>query len=108
MTYRYEYDGFDFTLVNDNGDVIDRMDEIGICFDKRDSVLLKHGQPERVHKYYQEIKEKIAPINEYEDEILFDICFISGKFPVEEINKCLDICDYVGTFYKKTMKGLIS
>lgn len=108
MSYRYEYDGFDYILVDGNGDIIDRMDEVGICFDKTDSVLLKHGQPERVYRYYKESMEKINLIGDRISRELFDICFVQGKFPIEEINKCLDICDYVGIFYKKMMKDLIS
>jgi len=101
MAYKYEFDGFDYLLIDDNGDTIDRMDEVSVCFDKTDSVLLKHGDPKKVYKYYEETRRKIALLNDFDGGMLFDICFIQGRFPVEEVNKCLDICDYVGIFYKK-------
>jgi len=97
--YKYEFDGFEYYLVDDNGDTIDRMEEVGICFDSDGDVLLKHGQPERVYKYYH---DTIVKFSDFPD--LFKITFIQGKFPVDEVNKCLDISGYIGIFYKKLVK----
>jgi len=60
------------------------------CFDKELNVLLKYGMPSVVKGHYDIASKRFS-----------GLCFIEGEFDVEEINKCISICDYIGKFYQK-------
>lgn len=87
-------------LTNDH-EILSMSDEVAICFsmDNGMTCLHKHGSPEKVNKWYEETRKKyIAHGLRHEADSLL---IISGKFPVEELNKMLDITGYIGSFVKK-------
>lgn len=100
--YHYEFSNGSYYLKDECGDIIRMSDEVSICFSMIDEdhvVMHKHGSPEGVTKWYDETRKRYieAGLNKEAREL----GVITGKFDVVELNKILDICDYIGTFIKK-------
>ena len=88
----------EFELVEDS-EILDRFEKLGILMDKEGSVLLKWGDINRVKKTFEENSKKFRDGGFYDiadDLVLLDI----SKLDQEEIDKCIDICDYCGKIYK--------
>lgn len=75
--------------------------EVSICFDKADNVLLKHGNPAIVSDYASNARQRYAAAG-FAD-VAEDLVVITGAFDLEELNKVVSICDYVGRFYKNLL-----
>lgn len=70
----------------------------------------KHGSKENVKLYHDNAVEKYRALSEegllFKDtalEMLNQIYFISGKFELEELNKCLAISDYIARWHKNNI-----
>ena len=74
--------------------------EVAILFDRDCSVLLKHGEPERVRA---EFKRMHLAFGSHPDgaDAANSLTLICGEFDLEELNKVLGICDYIGRLYAK-------
>jgi hypothetical protein len=81
------------------------VDSIAIAFDKESGTLHKHGSPEKVRVWYVEARNKFVTAGF--PDVADDLVVIEGRFPIDEVNKCLDCTGYVGTFYKKLLAGEI-
>lgn len=96
--YTKEGDDYVFTL----GDLrVNAGPEVAICFDKAASVLLKHGHPDRVTAYANQARQ--AYLNAGFIHGAEDLVVITGAFDLEELNKVVSICDYIGRFYQKLL-----
>ncbi len=71
--------------------------EVALCFDKADSVLLKHGAPALVQPYYEESRKRLIAVGF--SSMAEDLVCIVGAFDLEELNKAVSICDYIGKLY---------
>ncbi|GBG14586.1 uncharacterized protein NMK_2185 [Novimethylophilus kurashikiensis] len=79
------------------------MDEVSICFDKESGTLHKHGRPELVQDWHAKAQAKYreAGFDEMADELIV----ITGRFALEDLNRCLSTSGYVGVFYNRLLKG---
>jgi hypothetical protein len=67
---------------------------VAIAFDPELGVIHKHGKPELVNKRALLLRKTIP-----------SLVVIEGRFPLDELNRCLLICDYVKRFYNKLQAG---
>jgi hypothetical protein len=76
-------------------------DEVAIGFSKGEPwcCLHKHGSPEQVQKWLERNREKYMAAGLIDEAN--SLAMISGKFPVEELNKCLDCTGYLDSMLKK-------
>jgi O-phosphoseryl-tRNA(Cys) synthetase len=97
-TYALEDGTYVFYL---DGDRLFETDEVGILFDKAANTVLKHGRPEQVNAEAQ--KMRTAYLAQGFVDIANDCIVMQGKFDIEDLNKTVRICDYVGKLYKKLL-----
>jgi hypothetical protein len=120
--YHYEYKNNLYYLIDDRGEVTTTHEEVALGFSynsEEGGTLHKHGSPENVNKWAIKARKKFAeaardlelhkkltglgiptsPIDY--NQMANEIVVIEGKFPVEELQKCIDISGYVGIFYNK-------
>jgi hypothetical protein len=77
------------------GDVLDRMENIAICYDNMGNapdsypIMMKFGSPDCVKPWHE--KAQAA----YLGELSSDLCYVYGKYEVEEINKCIECTGYL-------------
>lgn len=64
------------------------------------SVLHKHGSPAGVQRHFDRMRTAYvaAGFTDLASELRM---ITSDRLPVEELNKCLDICDYLGRMVRK-------
>ena len=81
--------------------IVHGCDEIAIAFTKEQDgnyILMKHGDPELVQKWVDRTREL------YKDSLTHtspDFYMITGKFPVEDLNRLIDTSGWVKVFLQK-------
>lgn len=76
-------------------------EEVAILFDARDNVLLKHGLPDVVQASYTQMIDTLTA--QGQTAFAHDLVVIQGRFALEDLNKTVSICDYIGRLYKKLL-----
>jgi len=98
MKYIHKNNKYSF-ISADEGIITREIDEVAIAFDKETWTLHKHGRKEYVEKWFNKtikIFKKAGFI-----DMANNMVMISGKFPVEELNRCLDTTGYIQIMCKK-------
>jgi len=72
---------------------------VALIFDRADGKVLKHGSSETLHKWMAAI---IRLMEKSEIKLIGGLTLIEGKFPVEELNKCVENQGYITKFYRET------
>lgn len=92
---RLEYTGYrledneTYSLVDfETGEVLDTMDEVSILFDG--TTILKHGHPNKVNWRSQYLRKAFTQAG-----IEHDIHLVSGKIPIDELDKILTLTGYL-------------
>lgn len=101
---KYEKTNEGFSLKDGELHVDDKMKKVGMVVDcygypARDPIVIKHGEYERVKKYYNDMKEKLMSstvetkfYKKLSDSILFvDV----SEWTADEINQSLDTMHYI-------------
>lgn len=105
--YRINEEGnYELTDASD-GEVLRTMPEVALALDKSEAtgILFKHGDPQRVQAWARTHQQALAAAGH--TDLAEDVVVITGRFPPEEINKCLDIAGYVVRFYRRLVAGEI-
>lgn len=82
------------------------QDQLGLAIQLDTGSLVKHGDPETVAAWATKERTKLraAGLNEWADALVV----VSGRFPLEEVNKCLSNTTYAGDFYRRLAAGEIA
>ena len=77
---------------------------IALAFDKAEGVVRKHGSPERVNPWAANELQNLgaAGLSKLADNLVV----IEGRFPVDEVNKCIAITGYCNQFYLKLQEDI--
>ena len=103
MTTQYGYliiDG-EYVLYSEGEAICPPTAELSIAFDKNDGVLHKHGAPALVQAWHVAATKRLRDAGFI--DLADDLICISGRFPLEDINRCLDCSGYIGRFYAKLL-----
>jgi hypothetical protein len=85
-------------VLHDEGERIGKpLELVAIALDKDSGTLHKHGSPEYVEKWCEAARTKFRT-HGYHD-MAAQLVVITGRFPLEELNRCLRISGYAGKFY---------
>ncbi|OUL98807.1 hypothetical protein [Variovorax sp. JS1663] len=81
------------------------LDQISLAIDTAEGTLQKHGVPDLIAAWYANTSKKLrdAGCGEWADNLVV----VTGRFPVEEVNKCVGAMSYAGIFYKRLIAGEI-
>jgi hypothetical protein len=81
------------------------LDQVSLAIDKAEGILHKHGIPDRVSAWHANASKKLRDggLGEWADNLVV----VTGRFPLEEVNKCLSCMNYAGNFYKRLLAGEI-
>jgi len=81
------------------------LDEIALGIDIENGTLHKHGPAERVHEWHVVTSKQLRAggAGEFADHLVV----VTGRFPLEEINKCLTHTGYAKVFHQKLAAGEI-
>jgi len=96
---RYKFLHDKYFLTDENGRILENMDEVAICLDVKLGVRLSHGSPKSVLEYYEGAVQRLKDVDF--TEATEDIIMIQGKFPVGELNKLVEDALYISTFIKR-------
>lgn len=79
------------------------MDEVAIALNSDGGFLVKHGHPRRVQAYVADTKARLraAGCTEMSDAL---VC-ITGRLPVEVLNRCLEVSGFAGHVYREAIAG---
>lgn len=72
---------------------------VALVFDRMEGKVLKHGAPETLHKWMAAV---IRLMQKSEVKLVGGLTMIEGSFPVDELNKCVEMPGYITKFYRET------
>lgn len=102
----YELNCTDYVLFKGDQPVSKLLQEVSLAFDKEAGVLMKHGSKEMVSTWLVDAQAKFR--NGGHPELAEQLIMVTGRFPVDELNKCISISGYVGRFWQKLQTGALS
>lgn len=97
MTYEYRLIDEKYVLHDEGAPIGTPLELVAIALDKDSGTLHKHGSPEYVEKWCKAARTKFRT-HGYHD-MAAQLVVISGRFPLEDLNRCLSITGYAGKFY---------
>lgn len=105
----YQFNCGQYVYFRDGEPVTKPADTIALFIDKADGTLHKHGDPVAVRKHHQTTCGAYRASDSPEVNALADdLIVVEGRFPLEEINRCLSITFYAKRFYEKLVDGQIA
>jgi hypothetical protein len=104
-TYAYTLNCGQYVLTIDGVPQTAPADTIAIGFDKEDGTLHKHGTPHMVSQWSVTTTGKLGTVGLH--ELADNLVVVDGRFPLEEVNKCLSISGYCKVFFEKLQRGEI-
>ena len=102
MNYEYRFINEKYVLHDEGEPIGQPLDEVAIALDKDSGTLHKHGSPEYVEKWCKAARMKFRS-HGYHD-MATQLVVISGRFEIEEINRCISISGYAGKFYERIVE----
>jgi hypothetical protein len=83
--------------------------KVAMCFHKLTGELFAHGRKEYVDAWQKKTIERlISDIgNKDRNESIASLVVVEGRFPIDEINKCISTDGYCRQFYEKLRSGFI-
>jgi hypothetical protein len=72
----------------ETGDVLDTMNEVSVLYDG--TILLKHGSPDRIDWRLKLLRDMYNS-----NDIPHKLHVITGKIPIDELDKILALTDYL-------------
>jgi len=103
--YHYTTNCGQYVLMDGDDCLCGPYDEISICFDKESGTLQKHGSPSDVEAWRKKAADKLLAAGF--DEMAANLICVTGRFPLEELNKCLSNSMYINLFYRKLLAGKV-
>ncbi len=106
--FRYRMEGTEYALVDEHDRIHWAGEEVAVAFtycpDDRsiEGTLHKHGSPEMANAWAEKTRKKLVDAGHL--DMANEIVVVSGKIPLEELNKMIDISGYVGIYYKSVLK----
>lgn len=107
----YKLENNEYHLYNNGEFILNAGNEVSISYtysnkdkERRMAVLFKHGSLIEVKKRHDDFINRMMALNESMKEDVFDTSeqyMITGKFDLEDLNKALSICDYIGIIHEK-------
>jgi hypothetical protein len=105
MLYQYRLSGGQYVLCEGGIPKSAPVDEISMAIDRASGTLHKHGDPAWVQQWAKTAQAQFRSVGF--NEVADDLVVVTGRFPLDEINRCLDTTTYVATFYERLTKGEI-
>jgi hypothetical protein len=91
-------------LVRDgSGKVFNRVKNPTAVYDARDSVLMKIGEKEIIHGFFEEVQTRYRAFGFTKEAN--DICMLELPKDQEVIDKVFQICDYIGVLHRAITSG---
>lgn len=103
MDYHYKMNCGQYVL-HDGADPIGPvMDEVALAFDCESGTLHKHGSVAMVSKWHEtaQAKFRAGGFADMADQLLM----IAGRFPLEDLNRCLSTSGFVARLYERLRRG---
>lgn len=102
----YELNCTDYVLFRGDKPISKLLQEVSLAFDKEAGVLMKHGSKEMVSAWLSDAQEKLRSGGAH--DLAEQLIMVTGRFPVDELNKCISISGYIGKLWMRMQAGEIA
>lgn len=103
MDFGYKLNDGQYVLYDGEDPIGPCLEEVAIALDKASGTLHKHGDPALVAKWFQHTQAKFRAAGF--DDIADDLVVISGRFALEDLNRCISTSGYAGRLYQRLLAG---
>lgn len=102
MAFEYRIEDGLYQLYDGDEPLFDPIVDVAICFDALTGTMHKHGPVERVQNWHANFQRKLRAVgDDLSVRMANEVVCISGRLPIEELNKCLSIGGYPKLLYRK-------
>ncbi len=105
MNLNYRLNGGQYVLYKGDQPTTAPVDEISLVIDRAAGILHRHGNSDQSRAWIENAQAKFRDGGHA--QFADDLVLITGRFPLDEINRCLEARTYVTTFYKRLVSGEI-
>lgn len=101
----YRMEGTEYALVDEDDCIHWAGEEVAVaftyCLDDQgmEGILHKQGNPEKVNDWAEKTRKKLADAGHL--DMANEIVVVSGRIPLEDLNKMIEISGYIGIWYKR-------
>lgn len=99
MDYHYRLNGDHYVLHDGDTPIGEPLNEVAIALDAESGTLHKHGAPVHVAKWLEKAKRRF--IQGGFPDMARDLVMIEGRFPLEDLNRCLSTSGFAGRLYAR-------
>ena len=103
MEFNYQLNCGQYVLHQGDKPIHRVLDEVSLVFDKECGALYKHGAPEAVQKWLTKTQAKFRAGGF--DGMAETLVCITGRFELDDLNRCLSTTGYVRTLYERLQAG---
>ncbi len=101
MSYQYQMNCGQYVLHHDGKPITAPSDTVAMALDVNMEIMLKHGSPYAVSAWVRLTKDRM--IKGGHQDMADTIVMIEGRFPLDQLNRCLDTSGYVMMLYNDMM-----
>jgi hypothetical protein len=103
LSYSYTLNCGQYVGNRDGHPVTAPMDEVAIALDAVEGFLHKHGDPVMVRQWVANCQRRLSEASA--GELASQIVVISGRFALDDLNRCLTTSGYAGLLYERALQG---
>ena len=109
--FSYRMEGEEYALVDEFDQIHWAGEEVavGFSYDPDDDIpgtMHKHGSPESVNRWASTAQKALRAAGDVLGQEMADaITVVSGKIPLEELTKMIEISGYVGVWYRRELES---
>jgi len=100
----YGMEGTEYALVDEHDRIHCASEDVAVAFSfSPDEDRGMQGSPDRVSAWAITTRKKFVDAGHL--DMAKEIVVVSGKIPLEDLNKIINTSGYVGTWYKRILAG---
>lgn len=103
MAYAYMLNCGQYVLTENGRPIGAPLDEVCLALDSVEGFLHKHGAPGSVQAWVTKHQDSLRRAGC--DSMADAITSITGRFPLEELNRCLQNGSHAGVLYRRALAG---
>lgn len=107
----YRFNGGQYVLHRGDTPVGPPLDEVALAIDRAEGNLCKHGAAALVDAWAEQTRKVVGSLRtvlaSMRDQWAEDLVVVCGRFPLEELNRCLSTTGYAGRLLASIQAGEI-
>jgi hypothetical protein len=103
MTLEYRLLANQYVLFQDGKQTGRALPQLSLAFDRDNGTVYKHGEPAMVQTWAHLMLKRM--VNGHMHDDAQNLVVVTGRWPLDEVNRCLENPSYAAEFFTRLMDG---